>query len=99
MKKLAALEKLKQAARSDPWTTEEPPVIDRHWVSELSTGESSVSRRSGFVKRRCCTASFQIRDIHPSYYGRIFPIDTSKGINVGLIGSLAIHARIGHWDL
>ncbi|KAF3629168.1 DNA-directed RNA polymerase subunit beta [Capsicum annuum] len=43
------------------------------------------------------TASFRIRDIHPSHYGRIFPIDTSKGINVGLIGSLAIHARIGHW--
>nr|YP_010143321.1 RNA polymerase beta subunit [Polygala arillata]QQL04527.1 RNA polymerase beta subunit [Polygala arillata] len=43
------------------------------------------------------TASFQIRDIHPSYYGRICPIDTSEGINVGLIGSLAIHARIGRW--
>nr|YP_010466000.1 RNA polymerase beta subunit [Corydalis temulifolia]QOD41512.1 RNA polymerase beta subunit [Corydalis temulifolia] len=42
------------------------------------------------------TASFRIRDIHPSYYGRICPIDTSEGINVGLIGSLAIHAKIGH---
>ena len=41
------------------------------------------------------TASFRIRDIHPSHYGRICPIDTSEGINVGLIGSLAIHARIG----
>ncbi|KAL0532844.1 hypothetical protein IC582_030941 [Cucumis melo] len=40
------------------------------------------------------TASFRIRDIHPSHYGRICPIDTSEGINVGLIGSLAIHARI-----
>nr|QYB23365.1 RNA polymerase beta subunit [Hedysarum polybotrys var. alaschanicum] len=43
------------------------------------------------------TASFRIRDIHPSYYGRICPIDTSEGINVGLMGSLAIHARIGRW--
>nr|YP_010575477.1 RNA polymerase beta subunit [Corydalis platycarpa]UZM11152.1 RNA polymerase beta subunit [Corydalis platycarpa]WDA93244.1 RNA polymerase beta subunit [Corydalis platycarpa] len=42
------------------------------------------------------TASFRIRDIHPSHYGRICPIDTSEGINVGLIGSLAIHARLGH---
>nr|AKF43090.1 RNA polymerase beta subunit [Erodium texanum] len=41
------------------------------------------------------TASFRRRDIHPSYYGRICTIDTSEGINVGLIGSLAIHARIG----
>nr|WBR75803.1 RNA polymerase beta subunit [Ceratostigma griffithii] len=43
------------------------------------------------------TASFRIRDIHPSHYGRICPIDTSEGINVGLIGSLAIHAKIGFW--
>ncbi|TYJ38615.1 hypothetical protein E1A91_A04G003900v1, partial [Gossypium mustelinum] len=43
------------------------------------------------------TANFRIRDIHPSHYGRICPIDTSEGINVGLIGSLAIHARIGHF--
>nr|UHY94689.1 RNA polymerase beta subunit [Euonymus hamiltonianus] len=42
------------------------------------------------------TANFRIRDIHPSHYGRICPIDTSEGINVGLIGSLAIHAKIGH---
>ncbi|WVZ26796.1 hypothetical protein V8G54_000098 (mitochondrion) [Vigna mungo] len=41
--------------------------------------------------------NFRIRDIHPSHYGRICPIDTSEGINVGLIGSLAIHARIGIW--
>jgi len=41
------------------------------------------------------TATFRIRDIHPSYSGRICPIDTSEGINVGLIGSLAIYARIG----
>ena len=43
------------------------------------------------------TASFRIRDIHPSHYGRICPIDTSEGINVGLIGSLSIHVKIGHW--
>nr|YP_009572935.1 RNA polymerase beta subunit [Plantago ovata]QBE89806.1 RNA polymerase beta subunit [Plantago ovata] len=43
------------------------------------------------------TASFRIRDIHPSHYGRICPIDTSEGINVGLIGSLAIHTRMGDW--
>nr|YP_009166597.1 RNA polymerase beta subunit [Epipremnum aureum]ALB38575.1 RNA polymerase beta subunit [Epipremnum aureum] len=43
------------------------------------------------------TASFQMRDIHPSYYGRICPIDTSEGIKVGLVGSLTIHARISHW--
>uniref|UniRef100_UPI00315CC5F8 RNA polymerase beta subunit n=1 Tax=Pyrola atropurpurea TaxID=642525 RepID=UPI00315CC5F8 len=45
------------------------------------------------------TASFRRRDIHSSYYGRICPIDTSEGINVGLIGSLSIHARLGDWGL
>nr|WMQ76986.1 RNA polymerase beta subunit [Chiloschista sp. 128] len=43
------------------------------------------------------TASFRIRDIHPSHYGRICPIDTSEGINVGLMGSLAIHVKVGDW--
>lgn len=37
-----------------------------------------------------------MRDIHPSHYVCICPIDTSKGINVRLIGSLTIHTRIGH---
>ncbi|MBA0863318.1 hypothetical protein Goshw_019414, partial [Gossypium schwendimanii] len=40
--------------------------------------------------------NFWIRDIHPSHYGRVCPIDTFEGINVRLIGSLGIHARIGH---
>nr|YP_009970852.1 RNA polymerase beta subunit [Passiflora costaricensis]QNE88470.1 RNA polymerase beta subunit [Passiflora costaricensis] len=43
------------------------------------------------------TANFGMRNIHPSHYGRICPIDTSEGINAGLIGSLTIHAKIGHW--
>nr|YP_010892607.1 RNA polymerase beta subunit [Pleurozia subinflata]URH13424.1 RNA polymerase beta subunit [Pleurozia subinflata] len=46
----------------------------------------------GGLTRR--TAGFQVRDIHPSHYGRICPIETSEGMNAGLIGSLAIHAKI-----
>nr|YP_010704937.1 RNA polymerase beta subunit [Porella grandiloba]WCQ78473.1 RNA polymerase beta subunit [Porella grandiloba] len=46
----------------------------------------------GGLTRR--TAGFQVRDIHPSHYGRICPIETSEGMNAGLIGSLAIHAGI-----
>jgi len=46
----------------------------------------------GGLTRR--TAGFQVRDIHPSHYGRICPIETSEGMNAGLIGSLAIHAEI-----
>jgi DNA-directed RNA polymerase subunit beta len=39
-------------------------------------------------------ASFQVQDIHPSHYGRIYPIETSEGMNAGLITSLAVHARV-----
>ncbi|MEM1426715.1 MAG: DNA-directed RNA polymerase subunit beta, partial [Cyanobacteria bacterium P01_H01_bin.130] len=38
-------------------------------------------------------AGFAVRDIHPSHYGRICPIETPEGPNAGLIGSLATHAR------
>ena len=39
-------------------------------------------------------AGFAVRDIHPSHYGRICPIETTEGPNAGLIGSLATHARV-----
>jgi DNA-directed RNA polymerase subunit beta len=38
-----------------------------------------------------------VRDIHPSHYGRICPIETPEGPNAGLIGSLATHARVSHF--
>jgi DNA-directed RNA polymerase subunit beta len=39
-------------------------------------------------------AGFAVRDIHPSHYGRICPVETPEGPNAGLIGSLATHARV-----
>ncbi len=39
-------------------------------------------------------AGFQVRDVHPSHYGRICPIETPEGPNIGLIGSLATFARV-----
>jgi DNA-directed RNA polymerase subunit beta len=38
-------------------------------------------------------AGFDVRDVHPSHYGRICPIETPEGPNIGLIGSLATYAR------
>nr|YP_009589727.1 RNA polymerase beta subunit [Selaginella sanguinolenta]QBL76310.1 RNA polymerase beta subunit [Selaginella sanguinolenta] len=43
------------------------------------------------------TASSQVRDIHPSHYGRVCPIETSEGMNAGPISSLALHAGVNHW--
>ncbi|MFN5696616.1 MAG: DNA-directed RNA polymerase subunit beta [Cyanobacteriota bacterium] len=42
-------------------------------------------------------AGFAVRDIHPSHYGRICPIETPEGPNAGLIGSLATHARVNEY--
>jgi DNA-directed RNA polymerase subunit beta len=39
-------------------------------------------------------AGFEVRDVHPSHYGRICPIETPEGPNIGLIASLATFARI-----
>ncbi|MHB1476130.1 MAG: DNA-directed RNA polymerase subunit beta, partial [Coriobacteriia bacterium] len=39
-------------------------------------------------------AGFEVRDVHPSHYGRMCPIETPEGPNIGLIGSLATFARI-----
>lgn len=42
-------------------------------------------------------AGFAVRDIHPSHYGRICPIETPEGPNAGLIGSLATHAKVNQF--
>lgn len=39
-------------------------------------------------------ASIDVRDVHPSHYGKICPIETPEGPNIGLVGHLASHARI-----
>jgi DNA-directed RNA polymerase subunit beta len=39
-------------------------------------------------------AGFEVRDVHPTHYGRICPIETPEGPNIGLIGSLATYGRI-----
>nr|QYB21990.1 RNA polymerase beta subunit [Pherosphaera fitzgeraldii]BBF91004.1 RNA polymerase beta chain [Pherosphaera fitzgeraldii] len=44
------------------------------------------------------TATFRIRDIHPSYYGRLCPIATSEGMNAGLVTALSIYATLGPYD-
>nr|YP_010827684.1 RNA polymerase beta subunit [Santalum boninense]WFF44558.1 RNA polymerase beta subunit [Santalum boninense]WFF44846.1 RNA polymerase beta subunit [Santalum ellipticum var. littorale]WJK72800.1 RNA polymerase beta subunit [Santalum ellipticum]BBZ90106.1 RNA polymerase beta subunit [Santalum boninense] len=71
-------------------------VLDRtNPLTQIVHGRKSSYLGPGGLTGR--TSSFRIRDIHPSHYGRICPIDTSEGINVGLIGSLAIYARVGRW--
>ena len=42
-------------------------------------------------------AGFEVRDVHDSHYGRICPIETPEGPNIGLIGSLAIYAKVNSY--
>jgi DNA-directed RNA polymerase subunit beta len=42
-------------------------------------------------------AGFEVRDVHPTYYGRICPVETPEGPNIGLINSLAIFSRINKY--
>ncbi len=39
-------------------------------------------------------ASFEVRDVHPSHYGRICPIQTPEGPNIGLVGHLSLYAKV-----
>ncbi len=51
-------------------------------------GPGGLSRQS---------AKLEVRDVHHSHYGRVCPIETPEGPNIGLIGSLATHARIDQY--
>nr|YP_009549524.1 RNA polymerase beta subunit [Histiopteris incisa]AYW16683.1 RNA polymerase beta subunit [Histiopteris incisa] len=63
-------------------------------LSEMVHKRRLSSVGPGGLTRR--TASFQARDIHFSHYGRICPIETSEGMNAGLISSLAIQAKVSN---
>nr|UWV91937.1 RNA polymerase beta subunit [Enhalus acoroides] len=71
-------------------------VLDRtNPLTQIVHGRKWSSLGPGGLTNKI--SNFQIRDIHPSYYAHICPIDTSEGLNVGLTGSLASHVRIDHW--
>ena len=42
-------------------------------------------------------AGFEVRDVHPTHYGRVCPIETPEGPNIGLINSLAVYASINKY--
>jgi DNA-directed RNA polymerase subunit beta len=61
-------------------------IVHKRRLSALGPG--------GLTKER---AGFEVRDIHPSHYGRICPIETPEGPNAGLIGPIANYARINEF--
>ncbi|MEO0165754.1 MAG: DNA-directed RNA polymerase subunit beta [candidate division WOR-3 bacterium] len=61
-------------------------------ISELTHKRRISSLGQGGLTRQ--TAGFEVRDVHHSHYGRICPIETPEGPNIGLISSLSSYARI-----
>ncbi|WP_297576569.1 DNA-directed RNA polymerase subunit beta [uncultured Campylobacter sp.] len=53
----------------------------------------SALGEGGLVKER---AGFEVRDVHPTHYGRICPIETPEGQNIGLINTLATYAKVNN---
>jgi DNA-directed RNA polymerase subunit beta len=42
-------------------------------------------------------AGFEVRDVHYTHYGRLCPIETPEGPNIGLISSLGVYAKVMEW--
>src|ERR687895_1400506 len=61
-------------------------VTHKRRVSALGPG--------GLTRER---AGFEVRDVHPTHYGRVCPIETPEGPNIGLINSLALYARTNQY--
>ncbi len=61
-------------------------VTHKRRVSALGPG--------GLTRER---AGFEVRDVHPTHYGRVCPIETPEGPNIGLINSLAVYARANRY--
>lgn len=64
-------------------------------LSEISNKRRITSLGPGGLNRD--TAQFEVRDVHPTHYGRICPIETPEGPNIGLILNLAVYARINEY--
>mgnify|MGYP006085521247 FL=1 len=61
-------------------------VTHKRRVSALGPG--------GLTRER---AGFEVRDVHPTHYGRVCPIETPEGPNIGLINSLSVYARVNEY--
>ena len=63
-------------------------------ISHLRT--LSALGKGGLTRER---AGFEVRDVHPSHYGRVCPLHTPEGQNIGLILRLSVYARINHFGM
>ncbi len=85
----AAIKSFFGSSQLSQFLSEENPLAELTHKRRLSAlGPGGLSRQS---------AKLEVRDVHHSHYGRICPIETPEGPNIGLIGSLAIYARLDEY--
>ena len=76
------------------------PAFPVHGPEQNPLSEVTHKRRvsalgpGGLTRER---AGFEVRDVHPTHYGRVCPIETPEGPNIGLINSLAVYARTNEY--
>lgn len=66
-------------------------------LAELEHLRTLSALGPGGLKRE--RAGFEVRDVHPSHYGRLCPIQTPEGPNIGLVLRLATYARVNHFGV
>lgn len=85
----AALKEFFGSSQLSQFMDQNNPLLELTHKRRLSAlGPGGLSRER---------AGFEVRDVHDSHYGRMCPIETPEGPNIGLIGSLATYARINEY--
>ncbi|HEY4520522.1 MAG TPA: DNA-directed RNA polymerase subunit beta [Candidatus Paceibacterota bacterium] len=83
---VAALKEFFASGQLSQFMDQENPLSELEHKRRLSAlGPGGLTRER---------ASFDVRDVHPSHYGRICPIATSEGANIGLVSHLALYAKV-----
>lgn len=73
-------------------TSQLSQFMDQNPLSGLTHKRRLSALGPGGLSRE--RAGLEVRDVHPSHYGRMCPIETPEGPNIGLIGSLSVYARV-----
>ena len=83
---VAALKEFFSSGQMSQFMDQDNPLSELEHKRRLSAlGPGGLTRER---------ASFEVRDVHPSHYGRICPIATPEGPNIGLVGQLALYSKI-----
>src|SRR5207248_9508766 len=104
------IDKQKLEVRIEPRLTLSPKDIVEviRILVELRNGRGQTNPLSEITHKRRVSAlgpggltreraGFEVRDVHPTHYGRVCPIETPEGPNIGLINSLALYARTNRY--